>query len=209
MVKVKICGITNIGDAMAAVDAGADALGFVLADSPRHIDAQAVARIVEKLPPFISTVGVFANQDFGEINALMARACLQFAQVHGDTTCPKDPCEYSQGCRKLIRALRIRSAADIQSASVQCDCAAYLLDAHVDGVMGGTGRTFDWDLAVQARSLNKPIILAGGLNSANVEEAIQKVYPYAVDVSTGVEASPGKKDHRKIKEFIVNVRKSA
>ena len=212
MVKVKICGITNIEDALAAVEAGADALGFVFAESPRKVTAKAVLSILEILPPFVATVGVFADQDVDEIFRIWKQTNVHFAQLHdvlgprGELLSPGG----GFGWYRVIHALRVKSAEDIRRAaddrSVRA-CAALLLDAHVEGKMGGTGQTFDWDLAVQAKSLGKPVILAGGLTPANVEEAVRKVRPYAVDVSTGVEASLGKKDHAKVKEFIENAKR--
>jgi phosphoribosylanthranilate isomerase len=210
MVKVKICGITNIEDALAAVNAGADALGFIFAESPRKVSAEVALEILKQLPPFITTVGVFANQHADEVLPIMEQTGLDYAQLHGDMG---NPFEFAKvlGCRRLIRALRIKSEEDIKWALAdcpKCGSPAFHLDAHVEGMMGGTGRTFDWNLAIKAKSLGKPIILAGGLTSENVAEAVQMVQPYAVDVSTGVEASPGKKDHRKIEEFIRNAKKS-
>jgi len=209
LVRVKICGITNIEDAHAAVSAGADALGFVFAESPRQVNAKTVLSIIGQLPPFVTTIGVFANQTAEEIVSAMREANLNFAQLHGEIA-DLGVIGSELGCRRLIRGLRMKSEADLHDAAhscPNCGCAGILLDAHVDGMMGGTGRTFDWDLAVKAHSLNKPIILAGGLNPSNVSDAIQKVRPYAVDVSTGVEASPGKKDWEKIKEFVHNAKK--
>lgn len=210
MVRVKICGITNTEDALAAVEAGADALGFVFAESPRRIGPDSAASIVRELPTHIATVGVFANQDAEEIFQIMERLGLHFAQIHGELGGSSKP-PTGAASWGLIRALRIGTEEDICTASqddLLAACDAVLLDTHVEGLMGGTGQTFDWELAVQAHSLNKPLILAGGLTPENVEEAVRKVRPYAVDVSTGVEASPGKKDHDKIKEFIRNARKA-
>jgi phosphoribosylanthranilate isomerase len=208
MTRAKICGITNIEDALVAVEAGADALGFIFAESPRRVDAATVSGIVGNLPGRIATVGVFANQSADEVFAIMNGIGLHFAQVHGDLGEAKST-PIGQAPWGLIRALRIKSAHDIWCASdddLFTISDAIVLDTHVEGMMGGTGRTFDWDLAVEAQSLGKPIILAGGLNPSNVAEAIQKVRPYAVDVSSGVEVSPGRKDHDKIREFIHNVR---
>jgi len=214
MVKVKICGITNIEDAMAAVEAGADALGFVFAESPRRISAKAALSILEKLPPFVATVGVFASQDVDEVFKVWKQTNLHFAQLHDVLGPARELLSPTGGFGwyRVIHALRVKSAKDIRQAADDPSaraCAALLLDAHVEGLMGGTGQKFDWDLAVQAKSLGKPLILAGGLTPANVEEAVRKVRPYAVDVSTGVEASPGKKDHTKIKEFIENAKRCA
>lgn len=205
MTRVKICGITSTEDALAAVEAGADALGFVFAESPRRVDVKTVQGLVVKLPPFVATVGVFAGQDEGQVLQAMDDTGLHYAQIHGDSAVSGEAV-----CWGVIRALRIQSAEDIHKAAqdpLLHACWAVLLDAHVDGLMGGTGQTFDWDLAVQAKSLGKPIILAGGLTPENVGEAVTKVRPYAVDVSTGVEASPGKKDYAKIKEFIDNAKR--
>ena len=212
MTRVKICGITNIEDALAAVEAGADALGFVFAESPRKVDAVTARSIIEQLPPFITTVGVFAGQDVDEVFRIWKQTNLHYAQMHEVLGPKKELLSTGSGFGwyRVIHALGVKSAEDIRKAAddphVRAS-AALLLDAHVEGKLGGTGKTFDWDLAVQAKSLGKPIILAGGLTPDNVEEAVRKVRPYAVDVSTGVEASPGKKDHRKIKEFIQNARK--
>lgn len=206
MTRVKICGITNIEDAMAAVEAGADALGFIFAESPRTVDVKAVLTILEQLPPLVATVGVFAKQDVDEVFKIMEQTKLHFAQLHGYGPV-KEP-----SWHRVIKAVRAASWDDICSQLADRSgalSAAILLDAHVEGKMGGTGETFDWELAVQAKaSIPKPIILAGGLNPANVAEAIRKVRPYGVDVSSGVEASPGKKDHDKIREFIRNAREA-
>jgi phosphoribosylanthranilate isomerase len=211
MSRIKICGITNIDDATVAVDAGADALGFVFAQSPRQVDLDTAVRIVEQIPPRIARVGVFANQSAADILRITAYTGMHFAQIHGETGVstglPRGEIHW-----RLIRGLRVKSLDDIQNAtqdSLVEICDALLLDAHVEGMMGGTGQTFDWDLAVQAQSIGKPIILAGGLTSANVGDAIRRVRPYAVDVSSGVEAFPGKKDHDKIREFIRNAKEAA
>ena len=203
MTRVKICGITNIEDALAAVEAGADALGFVFAESPRKVTVSTVLNILERIPPLVTTVGVFANQDIDEVFKIWEQTNLYFAQLHGYRP-TREIAWY-----RVIRAIRATSWEDICAQLGDRSgvfSAAILLDAHVEGKMGGTGQTFDWDLAVQAKSLGKPIILAGGLTHENVAEAVRKVQPYAVDVSSGVESSPGKKDHDKIREFINNVR---
>lgn len=211
MPRVKICGITNIEDALASVEAGADALGFVFADSPRKVSAETALDIIRRLPPFVSTVGVFARQEPEEVLRIWRETGVEFAQLHGEPAPTRElfPPDGGFGFHRIIRALRVKSADDIRRAAddrAVRACAAILLDAHVDGLMGGTGRTFDWNLAVEAQSLGKPIILAGGLTPGNVAEAVRSVRPYAVDVSTGLEASPGRKDHARIKEFIHNAR---
>jgi len=214
MVRVKICGITNIEDAMAAVEAGADALGFVFAESPRKVTPGTAHDVILRLPPFVSTVGVFADQDADDVFRIWKQTNVHFAQLHEVRGPTRELFSTGAGSgrRRTIHALRVKSAADIRGVAADPRmraCAALHLDTHVEGKMGGTGRTFDWDLAVQAKLLGKPIILAGGLTPENVEEAVRTVRPYAVDVSTGVEAYPGKKDHDKIKEFIQNAKKRA
>ena len=204
--RVKICGITNIEDAMAAVEAGADLIGFVFAESPRKVDPETARRIRGEIPSRIITVGVFADHSEEEVVRVMSSAGLAIVQAHGNMTISDSRFPW-----EVTRSLRVKSAEDIQQAThdpLFDICWAILLDTHVEGKMGGTGTTFDWDLAVQAHSLGKPIILAGGLTPDNVEEAACKVRPYAVDVCTGVEASPGKKNHDKIKEFIQNAKRS-
>ena len=204
MTRVKICGITNLEDALAAVEAGADALGFVFAESPRKVDVPTVLNILEKIPPLVTTVGVFAKQDIDEVFKIWKQTNLHFAQLHG-----YGPPGRMVRWYRVIKAVRASSWEEITRQLGDRSgvfSAAILLDAHVEGKSGGTGQTFDWDLAIQAKSLGKPIILAGGLTPENVAEAVRKVRPYAVDVSSGVESSPGKKDHDKIREFINNAR---
>lgn len=209
MVKVKICGITNTEDALAAAEAGADFLGFVFADSPRKIDASVASDIIKELPPYVTTVGVFAGQDAETIVDIMKQTGLDCAQVHGHTGCNMAPLAKAIGCRRVIRAYNIKDDNDVKSMecdAAKCDCCGFLMDAYVNGKAGGTGSTFNWDLAVRASSCGKSIILAGGLNPDNVREAVEKVHPRVVDVSSGVEATPGKKDHEKIREFIRNAK---
>jgi phosphoribosylanthranilate isomerase len=204
MVKIKICGITNMADAEAAVNAGADALGFVFAESPRKISPDAAGEIVRELPPFVTTVGVFAGQSADSVCRVMEAVGLGAAQLHGyegEFLWPEAP------RWRVIRGIRVHSEVDIRAAE-ELECSALLLDTYVKGYTGGTGSTFNWELAVFAKDMGKPVILAGGLCPENAAEAVRRVQPYAVDVSSGVEASPGIKDHRKIEEFIKNVRES-
>jgi len=216
MVRVKICGITNIKDAIAAVQADADALGFVFAESPRMVEVSTVSAILHHLPPFVTTIGVFAGMDANDIAEIMETTGLHFAQLHG----PQAESLLDRPRRwGIIRAIRVRSPQDIERE--MCDRVvlasnAVLLDSYVEGKMGGTGQQFDWQLALDWKALatrpcglgEKPLILAGGLTPENVVEAIRKVRPYAVDVSTGVEIYPGKKDHQKVKEFIRNAKRT-
>ena len=197
-VRSKICGITRIEDALAAVEAGADALGFVFyPKSPRAVTAQQAKAIIAALPPFISTVGLFVNASACELNETLDAVPLDLLQFHGDET--PEQCEGYH--RPFIKALRVKAGDDIAAACKQYSKASgILLDTYVEGVPGGTGETFDW--ALIPKELSKPIILAGGLTSANVSQAIAQVRPYAVDVSGGVEKSKGIKDHDKIRAFM-------
>src|SRR5213594_4198446 len=185
MVKVKICGNTNLDDAMAAVQDGADAVGFVFyAKSPRAVDPKTAAEIISRLPPFVAPVGVFVNEEPRIVRRIMEECNIPLAQLHGD--------ESPQYCAELGRM-----------AAYQV--SGFVLDAFIEGKPGGTGVTIDWDLAAQAQMLG-PVILAGGLTPDNVLEAVRQVRPYAVDVTSGVESSPGKKDHVKVRAFITNAK---
>lgn len=197
MVKVKICGITNLDDAMAAADFGADALGFVFfKKSPRYISPANAKKIIKKLPPFISTVGVFVNEDKNTIKKTVSQAGIDIIQLHGEE--PLGACNLS---KPVIKAIRVKSLENLDLVSKYRDkVSAFLLDTYTSDVFGGTGQIFNWDIAVEAKQFGR-IILAGGLTPANTEKAIRWVHPYAVDVSSGVEAEKGKKDHRKMKLF--------
>jgi phosphoribosylanthranilate isomerase len=197
-VRSKICGITRIEDALAAVEAGADAIGLVFyAKSPRAVNVQQARAIIAALPPFITTVGLFVNASRCEINETLDAVPLDLLQFHGDET--PEQCDGYH--RPYIKALRVKAGDQIAEA-----CRSYrnargiLLDTYVEGVPGGTGETFDWALIPD--DLEKPVILAGGLTSANVAQAIAQVRPYAVDVSGGVEKSKGIKDREKILAFM-------
>jgi phosphoribosylanthranilate isomerase len=203
-VRSKICGITRIEDALAAVDAGADAIGFVFyAKSPRAVSVEEARAIIAALPPFVTTVGLFVNISRCELTEILEIVPLDLLQFHGDET-PEDCDGYH---RPYIKALRVQAGDDIAAS-----CRAYsrasgiLLDTYVAGVPGGTGEAFDWSLIPQ--TLSKPIILAGGLTPDNVAQAIAQVRPYAVDVSGGVEMSKGIKDHDRIRAFMHAVRGS-
>ncbi|MCF5806260.1 MULTISPECIES: phosphoribosylanthranilate isomerase [Pseudomonas syringae group] len=203
-VRSKICGITRIEDALAAVEAGADAIGLVFyPKSPRAVTVLQARAIIAALPPFVTTVGLFVNASRCELNETLDAVALDMLQFHGDET----PEECDGYHRPYIKALRVKAGDDIASA-----CRAYrnargvLLDTYVEGVPGGTGETFDWALIPD--DLDKPVILAGGLTSANVAQAIAQVRPYAVDVSGGVERSKGIKDREKILAFMSAVQGS-
>ena len=196
--RIKICGITNLDDAQAVVEAGADALGFIFYEkSPRFVPLKTAAEISKQLPPFVMRVGVFVNATEDFVLRAIAECNLTMLQFHGDE--PPEFC--SQFGLMSMKAFRIRDAETLKLIpNYQTD--AYLLDAFSSTTLGGTGEKFDWDLAVEAQKFGKPIFLAGGLTPENVAEAVKKVQPFGVDVSSGVESAPGKKDHAKVKAFI-------
>jgi phosphoribosylanthranilate isomerase len=197
MARIKICGITNIEDAMVAVEAGADALGFVFYEkSPRFINPVRAAEIILRLPPFIQTVGLFVDEDAEKINWTADYCGLDLVQLHGNES-PEDCLEVN---RRVIKAFRVQNIVSIDPLN-KYQVSGYLLDAWSPDAYGGTGRTFNWELAGAARKFG-PIILAGGLSPDNVAEAIKSVNPYGVDVSSGVESAPGKKDAALVKKFI-------
>lgn len=203
-IRVKICGITRPEDARAAVEAGADALGFVFyPPSPRNISAGDAGKIAGDLPPFVSKVGVFVDDSIERIGIVAHTAGLNLVQLAGD--------ENTNYLKKMsgmpwIKAVRVENKNDIESCLEYLKLGPVLLDSKIQGVMGGSGKSFDWSL-VGDKIPGHRIVLAGGLNAGNIEEAIRVVRPYAVDVSSGVESSPGVKDHEKIREFIEIVRK--
>lgn len=205
MVKIKMCGITNVDDARVAVEAGADALGFVMyRKSPRFVEPAVVKAIVAGLPPFMLPVGVFVNEEPARVRTLMDECGLALAQLHGDETAP-----YCQDLgRPVLKALRLKDRGTflaLAEFSGRANVRGFLIDAFSDQAYGGTGQTVDWGLA-QEVAQSMPVVLAGGLTPVNVAEAIARVRPYGVDVSSGVELSPGKKDHKKVKDFIRAVR---
>jgi len=198
MVKVKICGITNLEDALAAADFGADALGFVFfRKSPRYISPANANKIINRLPPFISTAGVFVNEDKKRIKEIAHQTGINIIQLHGDE--PPKACSLSM---PVIKAIRVKSLENLEPLSGYKDrVSAFLLDTYTPEAFGGTGQIFNWDIAVEAKQSGR-IILAGGLTPENIEKAVRFVHPYAVDVSSGVEEEKGKKDHKKMKLFI-------
>jgi phosphoribosylanthranilate isomerase len=196
--RVKICGITNLSDAQAAVKAGADALGFNFYEkSPRFVSTKTATEISRALPPFTLRVGVFVNPAGELVQRAIAECGLNLLQFHGEE--PPELC--TQFGLMNMKAFRIRDTGSLkQLPKFQTD--AWLLDAYSSDTFGGTGETFNWDLAIEVQKLGKPVFLAGGLTPENVAEAIQKVRPFGVDVSSGVESAPGKKDHAKLRAFI-------
>ncbi|RME62793.1 MAG: phosphoribosylanthranilate isomerase [Nitrospirae bacterium] len=195
-VRVKICGITRAEDALRAVEYGADALGFVFYEqSPRHVFPESAARIIEQLPPFITTVGVFVNEHPNVINETISISGIDIVQLHGD-----EPPELCSQWPRTIKAFRVRELSDL-SPITRYRAGAYLLDTYSPESYGGTGKTFNWEIAIEAKRFG-PVILAGGLTPENVAEAIKKVRPYGIDVSSGVESQKGIKDPEKMKALI-------
>ena len=200
--RVKICGITSIADGLAAAEAGADMIGLMFYEkSPRFITQTQAAAINRALPPLVMRVGVFVNPDEEQVTRAIGECGLSLLQFHGEET--------SEFCTQFgllsIKAQRMRDAESLKTLE-RFNTDALLLDTYSPGSLGGTGETFNWDLAVEAQQLGKPIFLAGGLTPENVAAAVRKVRPFAVDVSSGVESAPGKKDPAKVRAFIQAVR---
>jgi phosphoribosylanthranilate isomerase len=201
MVKIKICGITNVEDARVAVEAGADALGFVLyRGSPRHVEPDTVRAIVGDLPPFILPIGVFVNEDPLVVRNLMDDCGLVLAQLHGDESALY--CEHLG--RPALKAIRLKDRDGFLALAElrgRANVRGFVIDAFSEDAYGGTGATVDWSLAGEVARAS-PVLLAGGLTPVNVAKAIEIVRPYGVDVSGGVEERPGKKDPTKVRAFI-------
>lgn len=199
--RVKICGITRPEDALAAARAGADAIGLVFyPPSPRAVTRERAREIVQALPPFVSVVGLFVNARPAEVRAVLEAVPIDLLQFHGDEA-PEECRRYG---RPYIKAVAMAPGVDLQAATRRyADAAGLLLDTHREGVRGGTGEAFDWSRIPP--ELDKPVILAGGLTPENVAEAVRRVRPYAVDVSSGVEASKGIKDAARIEAFVRGV----
>lgn len=200
-VRVKICGITRVEDALSAVEQGADAIGLVFYDkSPRNVSINQAIEIANHVPAFVSVVALFVNAEPSFINEVISNAKIDLLQFHGDES-PEECASYSL---PFIKAIRVQSDTNlVQYAKEYSAAKGLLLDAYTQGVAGGTGHVFDWNLI--PKNLAKPIILAGGLKTDNVAQAIKQVLPYAVDVSGGVEASKGIKDVAKIAAFMQQV----
>lgn len=205
MLRIKICGITNTEDAFAAIACGADALGFVFySKSPRSVKPETARSIISSLPPLVTTVGVFVNEDMETLENIVSYAGLDIIQLHGS-----EPPEYFRLSRRTIKAIRIKDLADLEPLNQYKLAAAFLLDTYSPESIGGTGHVFNWEIAVEAKKLGR-IILAGGLTPDNIEEAVKLVQPYAIDVASGVEGdTKGKKDHSKLRLFIERARKAS
>ena len=196
--RVKICGITSVADGQAAAGSGADLIGLMFYEgSPRHIPLELAAEIAHAVPPFVLKTGVFVNPSEDLVMEAIAKCGLNLLQFHGDET----PEFCTQFGIMSLKAFRIRDESSLAELP-KFPTDAYLLDAYSASGLGGTGEKFNWDLAITAKQFGKPIFLAGGLTPENVAAAVQQVQPFAVDVSSGVESAPGKKDAVKVKAFI-------
>lgn len=203
MVRVKICGLTNVNDALLAAELGAHALGFIFyPKSPRYVDPGEARRIIKQLPPLVITVGVFVDEEAAKVRDIAAQAGLDWVQLHG-----RESPDYCRTLgRRVIKGFRVQGEEIFpQLMAYQGAVQAFLLDAYKPGTPGGTGETFDWELARKAEKYG-PIILAGGLTPENVAEAIRLAQPAAVDVASGVEARPGVKDPEKLRNFLAAVK---
>ena len=200
--RVKICGITRVEDALAAVNAGADAIGLVFyAPSPRCVNVAQAQKIVAAIPPFVSVVGLFVNAPTAEIQFILSQVRLDIIQYHGDET--PDVCK--QINLPYYKAIRVKAESNLLQYALEFESAkALLLDTYTEAAFGGTGQVFDWNLI--PKNMTKPVILAGGLTAENVAHAIKQVQPYAVDVSGGVEVVKGIKDIAKIAAFMQGVK---
>ena len=202
MTRIKICGITLAADAQAAARSGADALGLVFYEkSPRHVSVQQAMELAAAIPPFVTAVGLFVNPSESEVREVLRHVPLDVLQFHGE----EEPEFCAQFVRPYLKAVRVRTGVDLLQCAARYQRAqGLLLDAYVEGTHGGTGESFDW--ALIPHNLPLPVVLSGGLHAGNVAEAIRRVRPYAVDVSSGVEAAKGIKDTAKVAAFINEVK---
>lgn len=204
---MKICGITNLKDALGAAEAGADALGFnFVPTSPRAVTREEVSEILFSLPPSVLAVGVVANESPEFIRGLLRVCPLKGLQFHGEET-PEEVLGF-RGEARLIKAIRIRDAGSLKQIPLFRGVDAVLLDGYHPGERGGTGAVFDWQLAVEAKTFGIPLIVAGGLHPENVSEVITRVRPYGLDVASGVELSAGRKDPALVREFVLRAKQA-
>lgn len=208
-IRIKMCGITSLEDALAGVEAGVDALGFIFYEkSPRYIEPQLARLIIEQLPPFVDTVGVFVDRNRKEVEEIVRFCSLGYVQLHGNES-PKY-CERLVRCAapcQVLKALRVSEHLRPEDVVPYNDhVKGFVLDTYQKNLPGGTGKIFDWSL-IAALNLQRDFILAGGLQENNVEQALTQVCPYALDINSGVESSPGVKDHAQIRAFVHQVRR--
>jgi phosphoribosylanthranilate isomerase len=212
--KTKICGVTNKEDAIWAINYGADYVGLnFFKESPRHVTAGTAAKWVSEVPPFANLVGVFVDAPLKEIVDTVVKLKLKGVQLHGSES-PAMLNDLRQTLSGMgvkvfiVKAFRVQDESSLSALGDYQGAADYfLLDAHSADAMGGTGMTFNWDLALKAKDIGTPIFLAGGLTPENVKDAVKKVQPFAVDVASGVEKSPKRKDLKKVQDFIQNAKK--
>ena len=198
-VKVKVCGMTSLKDALVAVEGGADAVGFIFyKKSPRSVTMKTVREIVLELPPFVDTVGVFVDETAEQVNKIADYCNLDIIQLHGN----ESPTFCKKIRRKVIKAFRIKDMQSVKKLS-SFQVSGFLLDTFSENLHGGTGKVFDWNLALPAKKFG-PVIMAGGLTPNNVQQAVRQIRPYGVDVCSGVESEPGIKDHKKVRAFLKN-----
>ena len=202
MTRIKICGLTRVQDVQAVANSGADALGLVFYEkSPRHVATAQAAQLARSVPPFVTVVGLFVNPAPEYVREVLAQVALDVLQFHGDET----PEFCAQFGKPWLKAIRVKPGVNlVECAARYAGAQGLLLDAYVEGTPGGTGESFDW--ALIPRDLPLPVILSGGLHPGNVAEAVRQVRPYAVDVSSGVEAAKGIKDAAKVDAFIKEVK---
>ena len=200
-VKIKICGMTQLKDALFAIEQGADAVGFIFyKKSPRSTTMKAVRDIILKLPPLAGTVGVFVDETVERVNKVADYCGLDMVQLHGD----ESPAFCRKIHRRVIKAFRVKDFQSIKKLR-KYSVSGFLLDTFSDNLHGGTGKTFDWNLVLPAKKIG-PVILAGGLTPSNIRQAVSQARPYGVDVCSGVEKSPGVKDPEKVRAFLTNIR---
>jgi len=203
MTRIKICGITNVKDALDAVACGVDALGFVFARSPRKISAQRAAKIIEYLPPFVTKVGVFVNAEKKQVLRILRACKLNALQFHGDEN--DSYCSFFRKYCTIIKAFRIKDKRSLDKVKEYRNAHAYLFDTYAENRYGGTGRAFNYRM-LAGRNFKKPVIIAGGITKKNMPDIICTIKPYAVDISSGVETKPGKKNRRLMSSIVKTVK---
>ena len=203
--KIKFCGITNREDALNAIALNVDALGFIFYEhSPRYISIEKVEEFMFEIPPFIHTVGVFVNETYEKIIETSNRCKLSTIQLHGN----ENPDFCTKFTLPTVKAIQVKNEEDIQKIPQYKGCAnGIILDTKVENVHGGTGKTFDWGLALAAKEYDTPLILSGGINEQNITKAIKMVGPYGLDICSGIEKEPGLKDYNKMKKIIESIKK--